>query len=357
MARQTTCQPIGDVWTGVGWGTYAGGILAAVGTVAAGVATALALFNVAFFTLNPVTIGIAAGVLIASLLGLIATLTHIRNYFFDHRLGCIAEEECALGQVWIIEDNSDGDRSLNLILAPAADSTTEAEYRTMWQAEKLVFHDPGVATADSSWKHKPGALRLGVEPTGQGTFKLPYFHCEIEGTFFDDWTSALLVYMWALVGYATAILALAIAGTVSGPLGWILVGLIALLALLALALGLLPSQDDVFTTEAGPIGTATPGPNGPIVTDSGGSTIAVGDFIVILGRHVVDTGHSDEGCWNELHPVRAIAKVTGRDYGRVDNSPDGRAAVQAFCKALSDFRDPTGTIKQKLTCLEHPKIG
>jgi hypothetical protein len=356
MARHTTCQPIGDVWTDVGWGKSLGGIAALTGFLA-GVATALALLNVAFLSLNPVTIGIAAGVLIASLLALIASLTHIRNYFFDHRLGCIAEEECALGRVWIIEENADGDRSLNLVLAPAADSTTEAEYRTMWQAEKLVFRDPGVATADSSWQHKPGAVRLGVEPTGQGTFKLPYFHCEIEGTFFDDWSSALLAYMWALVGYATAILALAIAGTVSGPLGWILVGLLALLMLLALALGLLPGDDDVFTTGAGPIGTSNPGPTGPIVTDSGGSTIAVGDFIVILGRHVVDTGHAEDGCWNELHPVRAIAKVTGRDYERVDNSPDGRATVQAFCKALSDFRDPTGTIKQKLTCLEHPAVG
>ena len=357
MARQTTCKPIADVETGIGWMTYVGGIAAVVVAVAAAAATALAPLNVAFLSGNPVTVRIAAGVAIASLLGLIATLTHIRNYFFDGRLGCIAEEECALGRVWVIEEDADGDRALNLILAPANDATTEAEYSSMWQAKQLVFHDPGVATADSSWQHKPSAMRLGVEPTGQGTFKLPYFHCEIEGTFFDDWTSALLTYMWILVGYATAILALAIVGTVLGPLGWILLGAVALLLLLAALFGWLPGQDDAFITEAGPIGTANPGPNGPIVTDSGGSTIAVGDFIVILGRHVVDTGHADKGCWNELHPVRAIAKVREADYNRVDESPDGQAAVKAFCKALSDFRDPTGTIKQKLTCLEHPAIG
>lgn len=357
MARQTTCRPMHEVWTGVGGWAIAGGIVAAVGAIGAAVAIALALLHVSFLTLNPVTIGIAAGVLIASLLGLIAELTHIRNYFFDGKLGCIAEEECGLGQVWIIEDNSDGDVSLNLILAPARDTTTLAEYRGMFQADRLVFRDPGVATADPAWEHKPDAMRLGNEPTGQFTAKLPYFHCEIEGTFFDDWSSALLAYMWVLVGFATALLALAIAGTVSGPIGWIVVAAVALLVLLALAFGLLPGQDDEFTTDASPVGTATPGPGGPIVTDSGGTSISVGDFVVVLGRHVVDTGHHDEGCWNELHPLRAVAKVTSDDYNSVVDTPDGRAILDRYCRALSDFRDPTGTIRQELKCSEHPAVG
>ncbi len=357
MARQTTCRPMSEVWTGVGGWAIAGGILAAVGAIGAAVTIALALLHVSFVTLNAVTIGIAAGVLIASLLGLIAELTHIRNYFFDGKLGCIAEEECGLGQVWIIEDNEDGDVSLNLILAPARDTTTLAEYRAMSQPARLIFHDPGVATVDPAWQHKPEAMRLGSEPTGQFTAKLPYFHCEIEGSFFDDWSSALIAYMWVLIGFATALLAIAIAGAVSGPIGWIVVAAVALLLLLALAFGLLPGSDDEFTTEAGPVGTATPGPGGPIVTDSGGSTISVGDFVVVLGRHVVDTGHSGEGCWNELHPLRAVAKVTSAEYEIIADTPAGHETLGRYCQALSDFRDPTGTIRQELTCSEHPAVG
>ncbi len=357
MARQTTCRPIAEVWTGVGWFTYVGGITAAVAAVAGAVAISLALLKTSLLTANPVTIGIAAGALLAGVLGAIATLTHIRNYFFDHKLGCITEQECALGQVWIIEDNADGDLSLNLILAPARDVTTLDQYRVMWQSAKLVFHDPGVATADPEWTHKPGEVRLGVEPTGQGPNRLPYFHCEIEGTFFDDWTSAVIAYMWVLAGLATALLALAIAGTVAGPLGWIVVAALALLVLLALVLGLGPSEDDLLTAEADPIGTAIPGEAGPIVTDTGGNRVSVGDYVVVSGRHVVDTGHSNVGCWNEFHPLRAIAKVTSNEYAAVNGTAASHALVDRYCKALRDFTDKTGTVKQGLTCLEHPRLG
>lgn len=356
MARHTTCRPIAQLDT-IGWLTYAGGIVAAVAGVAAGVAIALALLPGALLSANPVTIGIAAGVLLAGVLGAIATLEHIRDYFFDGRLGCIAEERCALGRVGIIEDNADGDLSLNLLLAPAQDATTEAQYREMWQAKELVFMDPGVASGDPSWVHKPIALRLGEDPIGQGPNLLPFFHCEIEGKFFDDWTSALIAYMWGLAALATGLLALAVAGTVAGPLGWIVVAAVALLLLLALLFGLVPGQDDIPSGETEPVGSAVPGAMGPIVTDSGGNTVSVGDHVIVSGRHVVDTGHASKGCWNELHPVRGIAKVRSEEYDRVDNSPEGQAVVQRYCEALKGFVDKTGTTAQPLTCLEHPRIG
>jgi hypothetical protein len=280
-------------------------------------------------------------------------LVQFRDYFFDKRLVCHGEDRCAIAHVITIEDNGDGDNSLNTILAPADADTTESAYMAMAQPAALVYPDPGLASR--GWRLVPSANRPSLEPRTFGRGNLPFFHCEIEGTFLDDWTTALLAYLWVLFGLAAAALALAAASLALGPIGWVIWIAIALFILLAILFGASSlDEDEAGSARGGPIGDALPSPTGPVITDSGGNAVSVGDFVAMFGRHVCDTGHNPD-CWNELHPLKAITKILQSEYESV---PEGGGDIlDKYCVALRDFLDETGALKQSLTCLEHPRVG
>ena len=363
MARQTSCTTLAGVWDGVGGLNIGLGVIGLVGILTAGVWTALMALGGA--SLTPASMLIAASALMAACLLAINLLTKVRSYFFDFRLICLNGDRCGIAQVAAIEDNDDGDRSLNVILAPADDNTPLADYRAMYQPATLVFVDPGLAARGFSLD--PFAVRDGE---GHGLGRLPFLHCEIEGTYFDDWTTALLAYLWTLVGIAAAAIALAAAATALGPIGWVIWIAVALLVLLASLFGLNflpPEHEDLGETPVGPLGDATPGPGGPVITDTGGNSIRVGDFVVVLGRHVCDTAHSPP-CWDELHPVKGVTKIAEREYRSAPSTHDAGDLYDQYCRALQGFVDDVGKVEQglaptnadgspKLTCLEHPAIG
>ena len=367
MARNTTCTTVSDVWDGFGVLGWSAGIVGAIGILTVGVWAALAAFHVA--SLTPTTMIIAANALWVAALIAIAALYQLRTYFFDHRLICQGDDRCAMAHVITVEDDGDGDKSLNTILAPATYDTSETDYRAMGQASELVYKNtvPPLETS-RGWHLDPKANRPDLWPKGYGRDgQLPFFHCEIEGTKFDDWTTALIAYLFVLLALAIAAMVAAAAATALGPIAWaIWIAVALLILLLSLFFGSL-GDEDTGSAGAGPIGDATPSPTGPVITDSGGNHISGGDYVALLGRPVCDAGHNPT-CWDELHPLKAIAKIQQSEYEAVPAVPAIGGILDQYCDALHGFVDAVGKVQQrlavtdaagnpKLAYLEHPQVG
>ncbi|HWH07820.1 MAG TPA: hypothetical protein VNX21_01385 [Candidatus Thermoplasmatota archaeon] len=357
MARNTTCTTIDDIWDGVPGLALGLGVIGAIGLLVAGVWTLVLALSAAAIT--PMSLAIAAGVLMASCLAAIFLLHQVRDYFFDHRLLCLGDDACAMAHVITIEANGDGDRSLNTILAPANADTPEADYQGMFQAAELVYSDPALDAdlATRGWTLVPKANRLSLNPRTFGRGELPFFHCEIEGTKLDDWTIALIAWLWGLFALGAAALAAAALATALGPIAWAIWIAVAIFVLLAAIFGLSLSDEDTGSAPAAPIGDATPDASGVIITDTGGNAINLGDFIAMLGRPIADTAHSSEGVWKELHPLKAVTKIRQSEYEQVPVTRGQNDILERYCAALRGFADETGTIRQGLTCLEHERIG
>jgi len=204
---------------------------------------------------------------------------------------------------------------------------------------------------------------------------LPLFHCEIEGTFLDTVTLAAIAYLWALFALGVAAVVLGGIFTALGPIGWVvyvaIAVLVILIILLVMLLGALFGGDDTDEVEAGPLGDALPSPTGPIITDTGGNTVHADDFVALIGRPVCDTGHN-EPCWDELHPLKAIAKIRPEEYALVPVAHTPGDIFDRYCIALRGFVDQVGRVEQELKgetpagggppaksplCLEHPRLG
>jgi hypothetical protein len=214
--------------------------------------------------------------------------------------------------------------------------------------------DPGLS--HRGWHLGPKDNRAGLPLGHFGNADIPRFHCEIEGTVFDDYTTQLLAYFTSLLILGLAALVIAIAGVALGPLGIVIFVLIFLIVVASLTFSLTPSPD-VPEAPAVPVGSSTPDPNGPVITDTGGNSIKVDDCIAVLGRHVCDTGHHGVGgCWNELHPVLAVTRV---DHATYDGVPEGAADpdFDKLCTALQEFLKQKGPITHGLRYLEHPALG
>ncbi len=362
MARHTTCTTVAGVWTGVPGVPLAMGILGVIGLIVAPVYLAIAALSAAGIT--PASMAIAASLLQFACLFAINLLHQVRDYFFDHRLICLDGERCAIGRVHTMEDNGDGDKSMNTVLAPATDATLPADYDTFFQVQNLVRVDPGLASR--GFNLDPHAARR--PPFGRG---LPLFHCEIEGTWLDELTTATLAWLWTIFALAVAALVAAAAATALGPIAWAIWIAIALLVILAILLSRLFGLEDTEGIDAGPIGDATPSPSGPVITDRGGQTIRVNDLVALIGRHVCDIGHNPP-CWDELHTVTGIARVQQSEYDAVPVAHAPGDIYDRYCSALTDFVAGVGHVRQQLEadgdggdggeaesvpCLEHDRIG
>lgn len=361
MARQTTCATVAGVWDGVPGVDLALGIIGVIGLIVAPVALAIAALSAAGLT--PASMLIAASALEFACLFAINLLHKVRDYIFDHRLICLDGDRCALGQVITIEDNGDGDKSMNVVLAPATATTTPAEYQGWFQPSSLIFMDPGLASR--GFHLDPAKARTPLFGAG-----LPFLHSEIEGTYFDTLTTAVLAWLWTIFAIAVAAMIAAGAALALGPFAWAIWIAVAILIILALLLiGLFGGGDD-DSIDAGPLGDATPTPAGPIITDVGGHTINRNDFVALIGRHVTDTGHNPPA-WDELHTVTGVAKIPESEYRAAPIAHTPGDLYDRYCEALKGFVDGVGQVKQELEgtthgtstgprdvpCLEHERIG
>lgn len=350
----TTCAPIDKVWEGVNGLDIGLGIVGAIGVLMAGIMGLVIALSAAAAT--PPTLAIAAVTLMMSCLMVINTINQARNYAFNYKLACIGENRCAIAFVHSMEMNVDGDLAINVVLAPATDQTEEKDYKNMFQAAELVYTDPGVGTR--GWN-------FGPHENGRGDFGkgLPLLHCEIEGSYLDDWTKGLLAYLWLLFALAVAALILATTLTALGPIGWAIAGAVFLLLLLAALFAghMLGDEEHLSGAEGDPIGISTPDPSGPVITDVGGQSVNVGDFIVMIGRHVCDTGHHGEkgdptgrGVWDELHPVLGITKLRPTEYLKIGTTHTSGDLYDKYCESLQAFINRTAP---PVVTLEHPYIG
>lgn len=357
MARRTQCTTIGDLWDGVGFGGWFFGIFAILGIIWTIIQGALIAFSNPAVWATPVSVGIAGGILLATCIMAIGVLVHARNYFFDHRLLCINDNQCAVGKVIVIEHNADGDKSLDLLLAPATEETSAEDYQNnLWQSRDLIFHDDG--SLDTRGWHLDPKRNRDESPITFGPNRLPFFHCEIEGTKLDTWIDALLAYLGVLMAIAAAAIAAAVIFTSLGPIGWVLWIAAALLLLLLAIFGIdigLTSEDEA-SVDIDNLSEAVPDPMGPIVTDSSGNHIQNGDIVAIIGSHICDTGHNPT-CWNEIHPVKGIARLRDLKFYMNVGTDTPSPQFIALCDALNRHVNDFGTVSQGLTHLEHPRMG
>lgn len=356
MARNTNCTSITGAWDGFGAGFIGLSIIGVIGLLTASIMAGIAVFSAAGW--SPTGLVITGSILMAACIAAMIAAVHAGNYYFDHRLVCIEENKCAIGKVIITEKNQDGDNSLDLILGPATGSTTAAEYEfTFWQSKELVFTDH-VDLASRGWHLDPKGNRAGESPVGFGDDELPFFHCEIEGSRISNWLTAFIAWLITLMAIAAAAIVLGAIGTAIPIVGAILAIALAILWLLAIIFGFDfgLAGGDASSIDVNNLGDATPTDMGPVVTDSFGNNIERGDIVVVSGRYITDTGHNP-GCWNELHPLRGIAKLRSeKDYFSVGTDAPSDLFEQ-YCTALDNHINNFGTVSQGLTYLEHPKIG
>lgn len=363
-----TCAPIGDVWEGypttpaILFGVPAGASLLVIGGIIVAY-IAGALGGIAAASLSPATLIWMCSSTIVSLGILITFLELALQYLFKYKLACIDGDRCAIVRIESIVHNEDSDQSLNTILAPLSNpNTTENAYKAMWQAASLLYSDTTPSVASRGWKFRPESNK---EEPKFGYYKLPLFHCEIQGKTNYEWIQGLITYMGIMIAILLAIIALAVLGAALGPLYYVVLGLIALLILLASIFGiktsLSSSQDAGSATSNTDIGNATPGPNGYVITDTFGRTIYVGDYALFYGLHVMDTAHHEDhdGTWCELHPLKAIAKINQTMYNAVSTTgPSG--VYERLCKAMEEYvKRPIGDANNKIAAapLEHDRIG
>jgi hypothetical protein len=363
-----TCAPIGDVWdnypktAALVVGIPAGAsILVVGGIIIAYIAGAWG--GIAAASLTPVTLIVFCSITIAALLALIAFLELLLQYLFKYKLACLDGDRCAVVRIQSIVHNEDSDQSLNTILAPLSDPmTSEADYKKMWQAGTLLYSDSSPPVSSRGWKFRPEANNQ--EPRF-GYNKLPLFHCEIEGKTNYEWLQGLITYMIIMIVILAGIIALAAVGAALGPLYYVVAALIVLLALLALLFGIKSAtssdSESGDATSNTDIGSATPGPNGFVITDTFGRSIKVNDFALRYGLHVIDTGHhqDNDGCWCELHPVKAIAKIDQQMYDAVSDQGSS-GAYDRLCSAMREYvQRPIGDVKVRTAAapLEHERIG
>jgi len=424
MALHTACGSIDNVWDGPSAWNYVLWIATILGIVATLILAVVAA--TATVALLPERLVEAGFTLWFTCLMLISTVQWFRDFFFDHKLICLGGDKCVIAQVSSIEANADGDRCMNTILAPAFTPTsivppgaslptivppgilppgfrppspvitTGAAYHLMFQPQMLVYDIAAGVVPDL-----PAGLSAGLRARGytfnpeearkppDAPYDLPFFHCEIEGTLFDDKTKVLLAFLYALLVLAAAVITLGLLAIALGPflrlfIAALIFFLLALFAILAFILGgrMGGGAEDISSTEgAGPIGV--PGITGPVITDSGGQSIMLADYVAILGRHVCDAGHKFPGgnikCWNEFHPVKAITKIMSTEYYNVVTDESNRHmpgdVYDQYCDALRIFVTSVGEVMLKLRtgedrpvevadpaalrplCLEHRVIG
>jgi hypothetical protein len=357
------CAPINAAQSSISGADLALGIVGVIGVVVAGVITTAAALT--FAAATPATLAVAAVALSIACLFAINLINKAMDVLFHYKLACIDGERCAIGQVMKIEKNPDGDTTFDMKLAPIQATTTPTEFAASFQGSTLVFSDPGAASRGWAFKPDSGAGFLG------GT-KLPLFHCEIEGSYLNDWLTALLALLWSLLALAAAALALAITLTaieLIPIIGWVIAVIIAIIALLATLLGINMAGDPGSIGSAElevPVSEQSPGATGPVLTDTANNKVAVGDFIILSGMHVLDCGHAEDkyddgspkGTWCEIHPVRAIGK-TSQNWYDAYSAASNNTILDRYCEALNGF---IATAKNALAAtaqqpLEHPRVG
>jgi hypothetical protein len=391
MVRYSKCASVDNIWKdqGIKKGTYYGITVGAAGLAALSAVLIIIEGIIIAITSCPwccTAIVVEAVALVLACMVGIWMVNRFRDYFFDHKLLCIGDGSpttLVCGMVTSIEENGDGDNSLNLLVDPTTEDTTIDDFinkDVFANARKLIKADPRENPRERKDLDKLGFIfneNLAREPIGKE--KIPLLHCEIQGTALDDYCKETIGYLTALCIWGGLVGVVGIICHI--PVwGWIAIVIIGILLAL---LNIFKGKSGYERVKKGVLGeksstdlaSALPEAFGGFSTP-GGYTINIGDHVAVLGLHVCDTGHYDDkdtpGCWNEIHPISGITKLpaaVGRNPQAInprDNTPPPPPVpgtyhnCNDYFKAIMDFvsayRGPS-VIRSESIPLEHDSIG
>jgi hypothetical protein len=246
------------------------------------------------------------------------------------RLICLGGDQTVVGMLVSAEppgnksfpDSLDTDFSINLLLPPNPPGVDQAT------AENSVPY--GFLMKGQPATNNIGLLCPGESATDQGTgVKSAILHAEFEGNGVYD------TMIGAQIGLGLAVASLIACLAIPPPWGPIIAGILALLAWLAMLLGILFGLGD----EGDP--TDVDPSLGTLHTNDAANGGIGADLLAVMGTWVFDTAH--EG-WNEIHPIKLCEKVgtwTGTWPADINDQ------IKHWETAVKDATSPTTGAGQK----------
>lgn len=315
--QYTHCVSRGD-WDALNWKSFIGPAMVALGGI------------VAAFAIGPVAVFVVA-------ISLMWAMNKVCSFLLGGKLICLARDQCVIGRVVQLEpvgwqkegfEKIDNDYSVNLLVAPHLPTATA----------DLIENDGSQGTRMKQKIPETDGLDWSGYTTNQyAGVHIPVLHCEFEGSRIKDFCDA--------VPAALAALAVAAALCFIPIIGWIAC-LIILAVGAAIAGAILLSawfgahDGDPHDAEV------NPGDGDLNAMDLSG---AGGDYVVITGDWVYDSGHSG---WNEFHPAKSVQKLSGAPYWL---EGDDEPSVEAFRPVLDRWCGEIGTASSPLVVEEQRK--
>lgn len=328
---------------------------------------------------------------IAFLATLVFGLIEFKRWYYNNRLMCIRKDQCSAGTVVDQPtESTDGDRKINVLLAPFSVQETEQlmiatldslrgtlpnvpalldlqnrqvrfDYvRALSDADQQrvyadlidnrMFGQPGraflrhyfrrdaVRMGQSSFDESPDDTAIPSNPMYRydGPILVPYLHNEVDGYVLGRFLDNLLVALiTALVAY-TALCALCVTVGLPEPLcGAGAAFLAAVLALLAWILAHVVNHPT--DGSASEVDVDVEGPD----FDTPPTAMSQGDVVFVFGDWIMDEEH---GNYFEIHPVKAWFRLCARgpdanpsDWILSDEIPPAQCAVDVRQMTEADF--------------------
>lgn len=230
------------------------------------------------------------------------------DWWLNVRLVCLGGDESVIGAVISVETPQekvgdvdlgdpktianalDTDYSINLMAYPTLPGVDQPGLEASVPWGFLAAETDGVRDHVGFFTGETARDKKGVLP------ETAVLHSEFEGAGIADFRIGLLV------AYGLSLAAWALCVALPPPFGWIVGGILALLAFLAALLG-------------GAVGIGSPGSP----SDVEGAPTEIhqpddkglgSDLLYVRGRWIFDSLHTG---WNELHPIKACTRVGGWD--------------------------------------------
>ena len=322
-----------------------------------------------------------------------------KNWYYNARLMCIQHDQCVSGTVVDRPtDSEDGDRKINLLLAPfSVEETEQLMIATLDGLRATLPNVPALADLqnrqirfdyvrglsdanqqrvyadliDNRMFGQPGRAflrhfyrrdqaRMGADAFNEsdddtaipsnpmyrydGPILVPYLHTEVDGNRLAKFLDNLMI---ALAAALVAFLALCIlCATVGLPDALCGAGAAALAALIALLAWILANLiNDPDDGEASEVDVDVEDPD----FDTPPTPMSQGDTVFVFGDWIMDEEH---GNYFEIHPVKAWFRLCSRgganpdDWVLSDEIPPSQCAVDVRQMTEADFSRLCGIVKE-----------
>lgn len=252
------------------------------------------------------------------------------DWWLNVRLVCLGGDRSVVGMIVSVEPSRgknqfigelDTDYSINLLAYPCLPGVTQALAEATSPYGVLLAETQGV-------KDDVGFFRGEFAPKG-GTAANPtswVLHAEFEGAGMRDFRIGVLVAL----GFAIA--AVVACAAIPPPWGYVVAGILALLAFLAGLIGYLVGDHDYTDPGDGVIPAELHQPDK--VTGLGA------DLLYVSGSWVFDSFHDG---WNELHPIKVCTPIGKWDGAWPADTPE---ISKRLDQGFNDANDPRTIARQ-----------